>query len=277
MSVLTNSGSRRTRRAETLELPERVDWGQFGYTGQGENRRLVASGLGAGFIQAWGRPRGRVQPEHVSIYGPTGSGKSHFEKTILLMRAAARKSTTIIVATKPDDHTLTSMGWPVVDEWPAGYDKQQVIYWAKSRDLGEQGLAQQRKKVMSLLNRVWQPNSNIVLSFDELAYIEQDLGLRVPITRFYREGRALGITLVATTQRPSGVTRYMHSEAGWMVAFAPEDEDDRDRVAQILGNKGYYREVLSELDRERHEFLLIHKLTRESYISHLPKPGRRRK
>lgn len=268
--------SRRTRSGEPVELPDRVPWGKFGYTGQGKERRLIATGLGAGFIQAWGRPRGRVQPEHVSVYGPTGSGKSHFEKSILLMRAAARKSTTIIVATKPDDGTLTSMGWPIVDEWPAGYDKNQVIYWAKAKGLGSRGIDRQREKVMDLLDRVWEPNANVVLSFDELAYIEQDLGLRVPVTRFYREGRALGITLVATTQRPAGVSRYMHSEAGWMVAFAPEDEDDRDRVAQILGNKTYYREVLAQLDREKHEFLMIHKLTRESYISHMPPPRRKR-
>lgn len=270
--------SPRTRRGSLPDrpMPERVDWGKFGYVGKGRDQRLVATGLGAGFIQAWGRPRGKVMPEHVSVYGPTGSGKSHFEKTILKMRAAARKSTIIIVATKPDDGTLTSMGWPVVDEWPAGYDKQQVIFWAKSKGLGSAGLAHQRRKIMGLLNQLWRAESNVVLSFDELAYIEQDLGLRVPVTRYYREGRALGITLVATTQRPAGVTRYMHSEAGWMVAFAPEDEDDRDRVAQILGHKAFYREVLQQLDRERHEFLMIHKLTREAYITSLPKPGRSR-
>jgi hypothetical protein len=236
-------------------------------------------GLGEEFIRTWGRPRGKNMPEHVSIYGQTGSGKSYFERWILQERARRRGSHVVILATKPADKTLSSMGWPVVTDWPPGYGQDQVIYWARQpgKPGDPEGLVAQQHAVRHLLDELWQPDANVVLAVDELAYVVEDLRLRSIATRYYREGRALGITIVATTQRPAGVVRQMHSEAGWRVAFAPTDEDDAKRLAEVLGNRRYYSEVLAELNREKFEFLLQRKLTGESYISSIPKLKRQRK
>lgn len=238
-----------------MPTPQRVPWAE----------------LQPEFLRSWGRPRGKAQPEHVSIYGPTGSGKSYLEKTLLMARANARGSHVVVIATKPADETLRGTGWPIVKSWPPGYGKDQVIFWARARGLERGGLAEQRRQVAGLLDQLWTPDANRIVAFDELAYLEQDLQLKQQITRFYREGRALGLTLVATTQRPSGVSRYMHSEASWTFAFGPKDEDDRDRVAQVLGRKGF-RDVLDDLDRSRREFLMIREVTREVYITHIPAP-----
>lgn len=241
------------RTTATVPTPPRVSWAE----------------LGPEFLRSWGRPRGKAQPEHVSIYGPTGSGKSYLEKHLLMSRAAARGSHVVIVATKPADETLRSTGWPIVKSWPPGYGKDQVIFWARAKGLERGGLAEQRRAVAGLLDALWTPDANTIVAFDELAYLEQDLALKPQITRYYREGRALGLTIVATTQRPAGVSRYMHSEAGWTMAFGPKDEDDRDRIAQVLGRRGF-RDVLDSLDRSKREFLMIREVTREVYITHLP-------
>jgi hypothetical protein len=245
--------NRLTRRPipRTAPDPERVDWRE----------------LGPHFLRSWGYPRGKRMPEHLEILGQTGSGKSFFERTILVERARLRGSHIVVVATKPADATLAGTGWPIITKWPPDYGKNQVIFWAKAKGLDRAGLAQQKARIADLLNRLWVPNSNIIVAFDEIAYLDSDLGLRTPLVRYYREGRALGITIVGSTQRPQGVPRYMHSESGWSVFFAPKDEEDAERMAQVAGSKRIYMPILMELNREKFEFFMVRNLTGENYIS----------
>lgn len=236
--------------------------------------------LAPDFLAAWGRPNGQWQPEHMEILGPTGSGKSFFEKWVLVERVKLRNSAVVILLTKPADKTLATLDWPVVSKWPPSEwnDKNRtVIFHAKSHGLGKAARQRQAEQVEQLLDGLWHPDANVVLAVDEIAYVEQELGLRTHMTTFFREGRTLGITVVASTQRPAGVSRAVHSETAWVVCFAPKDEDDAERMAQILGEKKHYREVLLDLDREKREFVLVHNLTREAYISHIPDLRKRRK
>lgn len=248
-------------------LPDRVGWDL----------------LGPEFFQAWGYPRGEFTPEHIGIYGPTGRGKSYFERYILRERARLRGSRIIVVGTKGADRTLSEFGWPIIEEWPpparwrdrkANFD--QVVFWARTHQLGDEGLDQQGHAVRHLLDQLWVPDANTILAFDEMAYLCEELNrppyrLRSVVSRYLREGRSHGITVVASTQRPAGVVRTMHSETSWSVFFAPKDEEDAERLAQVAGNKLYYRRVLTELNPVKFEFLLVHNLTGESYISSLPK------
>lgn len=228
--------------------------------------------LGPEFLRVWGHPGGRFAPEHLEILGPTGSGKSYFEATILKERARLRGSHIVVIATKPADATISALGWPIVDSWPPNQwrkESAQVVFWARSSSPDERGTETQRAKVNELLHKLWKPESNIIVAFDEIAYVEQDLGLRSMITRYFREGRTLGITIVASTQRPQNVSRYMHSESSWAVFFAPKDEEDAERMAQVAGSKKFWTPVLLDLDRSEKEFLMIHSVTRTAYISHI--------
>lgn len=237
-------------------------------------------GLQEDFIAAWGRPNGDFQPEHVEVLGQTGSGKSYWEKRVLEERVKLRGSHVVVLLTKPTDKTWAASDWPVITKWPPSKWKEenrQVIYHAASRGLGRAALARQSAQVEELLDALWHKDANVILAVDEIAYVEQELGLRTHMTTYLREGRTLGITVLASTQRPAGVSRAVHSETGWAVAFAPKDEDDAERVAQILGEKKHYAEVLMDLDREKREFVIVHTLTREAYISHIPGPKRAKK
>jgi hypothetical protein len=216
-------------------------------------------------------------PEFVEILGQNGSGKSLWERQILLERVAARGPKTtgvVVICTKPADETIESMGWPIIDRWPPDYGKIQNVFWPKPKSgmSDEQRQDYQRGKIRSLLNDLWQPDSNMIVVFDEIAYVEQELKLGPMLVRYYREARALGITIVATTQRPQGVTRYMHSESHWRAFFAPTDEDDAERMAQVAGGKRAYMPLLLSLDRERYEFLLVHKLTNQKVITWVDDP-----
>lgn len=234
--------------------------------------RVAWAHLGPEFIRNWGRPNGRYDPEHLTVYGKSGGGKTYFVGYVLARRAAARGSHVVVVATKKTDRTLSAYGWPIIKDWPPGYQENQVIYWAKPKGISAEHRAPQRVQVKKLMNALWTPNANIIVYWDELTYIEQDLALRTEIATYYREGRANGITNVAAMQRPSGVTRLAHSEAGWTVAFPPKDVDDRNRVAEVLGDRRRFGVLLDTLDRSKHEFIIRHDLTGETYISHLPPP-----
>lgn len=242
--------------------------------------RVPWAELGPDFLLAWGRPNGKFQPEHVEVLGPTGCGKSWWEKWVLLERVKLRHSHVVILLTKPADKTLATLDWPVVTKWPPSQwnDKnRQVVFHAKSSGLSKAARARQAEQVEQLLDGLWHPDANVVLAVDEIAYVEQELGLRTHMTTYMREGRTLGITVMASTQRPAGVSRAVHSETAWAVAFAPKDQDDAERMAQILGEKKHYTEVLMDLDREKREFVLVHNLTREAYISHIPDLRKRTK
>ncbi len=244
-----------TRRGQDspADLPPVVAWEQ----------------LGPQFFEVWGRPHGTVMPEHLSVYGPSGSGKTYFITYVMTERARLRGTHAVVVATKKADRTLTEAGWPVIKDWPPDYGQNQVIWWARG-GLSDQQQAEQSKRVHMMMHTLWQEDANKIIAWDELPYVSLDLGLGRQVATYYREGRSLGITNIAALQRPAGVPRHVHSEVSWTVAFRPKDQDDRDRVAEILGNRKYYRDVLESLDREKRQFVIKRELTGEAFISSLP-------
>lgn len=225
--------------------------------------------VGIDFIRQWGRPHGKFDPEHLAILGPTGSGKSYFMTHVLDERANLRGSHVVILATKPADKTMKRLGWPIAKKWPLlNYDGKKIVYWPQAGDMRE-GVEKQREKVLDFLNDQWKEDANIVIAFDEISYVEEDLGLARQIRRYWREARALGITVVATTQRPFRVNRTMWSEASWTAAFKPKDEEDAKRVAEVLGSRNDYTEILMDELKPR-EFILAQRDSKISYITRIP-------
>lgn len=247
--------STRTQHGPVPEPIDRVPWEE----------------LGPQFFEAWGRPNGQVEPEHLTIYGRTGGGKSYFASYVLRERARLRGSHTVVLATKPVDGTISKMGWPVIRKWPPAYDQHQVIYFAGAKNLSPKAREEQRAKVRELLDGLWSPASNTVVYFDEISYVYNNLKLGNELSAFFREGRALGITCVASAQRPVWTGRTTQSEAGWTVAFPSKDAQDRARVCEVLGDRKLYEPAMSSLDSRKHEFLIKSELTGQAYISALPK------
>jgi nucleoside-triphosphatase THEP1 len=225
------------------------------------------------FIAAWGYPDGKRDPEFVEILGPSGSGKTRFEATILSERVAARGSHCIFVATKKADKSILELGWPVVSDWNGVQQHDQCIFWPQTRALGTRRKAYLAAKIEDLLSRLWHPDANIVIAFDEIATIEAlSPEVKDLISMYWREGRSLGITIVAMKQRPQGVQRDMHSEAAWVVSFRPKDEDDAKRYAELFGSRKQYQPVLMSLDRTKYEFLIQHARSGMAVISWIDVP-----
>lgn len=219
-------------------------------------------------MNTWGRPNGRISAEHISIVGPTGSGKSMFQTYVAEKRVELRDSHVMIVATKPADSTLRDMNWPIIRKYPPDFnDRKHFILWPPSPKNEEEAQKIQRDMIHEALSDKWHEESNFIVVFDEIAYVEVELGLKKIISRYWREGRSLGISIIATTQRPRNVTRYMWSEPSWIVAFQPNDEDEAARVAEIIGGRQKYRDALMNL--EEFQFILISRKERKAYISKL--------
>lgn len=240
--------------------------------------RLPWSVIGPEFIDTWGRPRGKVMPEHLEILGPTGSGKGHALVHILLERVRRRKTSVVYIATKNADATTEQLGWPIVDDWRGVQKHEQVIFWPRTSLTGEEREKYQAAKIQELLDRLWQPGANTVVVFDEFVFIEGlNSRLRALLNMYLREGRSHGLTCVAGKQRVQGSQRDMHSESDWKLAFKMNDLDDNERLAQLFGAKRAYVPIIESLDREKHEFLIQHKLTGSQFISWidtaLPKPS----
>lgn len=232
--------------------------------------RVPWSELEPAFLSSWGWPGGRWEPEHLAILGPTGSGKSYFMTYVIDQRARRAGASAVIICTKPADKTMLRLArdgaWKVRRTWPPDYGEERIIFWPKSSGLAD-GIVKQRKAIYEVLAETWKPDANTLVAFDEIAYVEQELRLQPVVTKYWREARSLGITIVATTQRPRNVSRYMHSEPSWSVAFRPDDEDDAKRVAEIIGGRRLYTPIL--LDLEPHEFVIVRRRAREAYISRI--------
>jgi hypothetical protein len=249
-----------TRRASPAdELPEieRAPW----------------SVIGPDFDRDWGRPDGRPMPEHVEVLGPSGSGKSRFIAQIMQARAVKRHAHEVFLATKPADETIMEMGWPIVKDWRGVAQNPQVIFWPRTSALGKRREAYQEAKIRDLLDHLWEPESNTVLCVDEIAYVQGlSRDLHKTIEMYLREARSSGITLIMGKQRPQGVTRELHANTVWVVAFKPADDDDAERVAQLYGPKRLWMPILQSLDQDRYEFLILNRRTRVAFISRIDVP-----
>lgn len=235
--------------------------------------RAPWSAVAPNFIATWGYPGGKFNPEHLEILGPTGSGKSYFEATVLQERVAARNSAVVFIATKPLDDTIMKLGWPIVSSWREVTRNRQCVFWPQTKKVGSERRAFMEAKIYDLLARIWAAKTKIIVAFDEIATAEK-LSARVKdlIEMFWREARSIGITLVAMKQRGQGIMRDMHSEAAWIAAFKPKHEDDGKYVGSVMGSWRTWLPVLQSLDRARHEFVLLHSLTGLAVISWIDRP-----
>lgn len=206
--------------------------------------------------------RTHKQGEHVAIVGQTGSGKSVLGLSLCKIVAArkgrdGRPTRVVVFATKPRDDTVTSLGWPIIKKWPPSYGQEACIVWPRGG--APSTVAERQRRVIGpLLDVIYQEGGQTVC-IDEAGYFEEPvpngLGLSTTMQQYWTSARALKLTLIAGTQRPRHVTRSMWSEPSWVFIFAPDDEDDLRRVAELSGAREQVLEIAPQLGG--HEFLCV--------------------
>jgi len=253
--------------APGFEWPEEIPWSE----------------LGEEFTDTWGRSaEGKFEGEHLEVTGQSGSGKSYAEATILHQRALRRDTPIVVIATKLDDATverLVARGWPRVRTADEVRTHRQCVFWPDPRGIGHEREEALERAIYELLTILWVKDSNTVVVFDEIGTVEQLPGpgrhrrrLQALIRQYWREGRALGISVVASKQRPVGVVRDQHSESRWKIVFPPADFGDMPRFAELLGRPRDWTPVLESLDQEAHQFVIRNNVLKIAYITWIDFP-----
>lgn len=248
------------RRDPSFSWPERVPWSE----------------LGPAFTAAWGRADpAHPDPEHLEIVGQNGSGKSYLMCTMLQDRMVKRRSGAVIVCTKKADRVFNLLGWPVIDNPRDIKDNPNCLYWPRTSRTGTARREYHDQKINQLLDAVWVKDSNRIIAFDEIGYVESLSGeAKANVQMYWREGRSLGITVVGMKQRPQGALRDMHSESYWTAAFKPKDRADLERWAELFGARRDWMPVFDSLDRGRREFIIANPVHDEAFISWVDTPLR---
>ena len=206
--------------------------------------------------------RAHRQGEHVAIVGQTGSGKSVLGVSLCKVIATRKgkdglPARVVVLGTKPRDDTLSALGWPVVKKWPPSYGQEHCIVWPRGGD-PDTAAKRQAQVFRPLLNAIYHEGGQTV-NIDEASYFEDPLpdglGLKTTMGQYWSNARANKLTLIGATQRPRNVTRLMWSEPSWVCIFAPDDEDDWRRVAELSGAREQVLEITPQLGG--HEFLCV--------------------
>ena len=245
-------------------------------------QRIPWSELAQEFSEVWGRADpSNPQPEHVEVLGINGSGKSLWMAKAVQERMLIRHTPVVICQSKPADDTIMQLGWPIITDGNVQRVRRErwSVYWPQTNATGQARKRYQADQFVKLLDYLWRPQSNTIVVLDDVGYIQ---GLHAsngeplnPIIEMYlREGRSSGISNVLVKQRPQGAKREMHSETQWTVAFAPKDEDDKERFAQLFGPKKQWMPVFDTMDSDKHEFLIKHHRTQSAFISWIDTPLR---
>lgn len=274
-----------TTPAQATAAPVQAPARRGGTPGFQRPAEVPWSSLGFEFLHSWAPAKNPFEGEHVEVSGQTGSGKSYMLATILHTRALERDSATIFVCTKKDDSTvlrLAALGWPICSKFEELRQYRQAIFWPQTDKMGAEREVFFEERIYELLVRLWVGQSNTITVFDEIGFVEElSARLKKMVRMYWREARTLGISIVASKQRPVGVLRDQHSETRWKAVFPPADFADMDRFAELLGRVQDWAPVLESLNQDLHQFVLRNSVTKDVYISwvdfaleklpHLPK------
>lgn len=209
------------------------------------------------------------QGEHVTLIGPTGAGKTTLALALLPLRKYV-----IAFGTKPKDRTMDSLvrtdGWKKVQTWEKMprviRGAARIVFWPKFRTPDDQpaqayeiGRAMREAFVMG----GW------CLLIDELWYMDHVLGLKRMIEALWTQGRSIGLSIVAGTQRPAHVSLLAYDQATHVFFWRDNDERNLKRISGMNGlNAGTIRATVSTLPA--HHVLYVNTRTGAMVVTKAP-------
>lgn len=222
-------------------------------------------------VVPWDRLRRAMrwqQGEHVSLIGPTGTGKTTAMLGLLDMRRYV-----VVIGTKPQDRTLSSLikqdGYKRVYEWPPPVTRNRVVLWPRISRASDISAA--AEVIRHALDEAFAEGGWTVAS-DEVWYLAHKLKLGDLLETYWSQGRSIGLTHVATTQRPAWVPRLMYSSATHLFFWRDNDATNLDAMKNITSgarlNSGDIRKIVSML--EQHEALYVNTRTGDLFRTTAP-------
>lgn len=215
------------------------------------------------FFDAWRWAQG----EHVTIVGPTGTGKTTLMRALMGKRYTAGGAVAVL-ATKPKDATLERWAradnLAVVRTWPPTAPRfrrpadvvlpdgrtvawdHRVMLWPRTDDATSfrDGMEREHRAAINAMF----VQGGWCIAAEELLYLSQDLGLADELTTLWTQGRSNGISVIGGTQRPVNIPLYAYSQASHLFMFGDNDDRNLDRLQGIGGMNGrHLRELVRSL------------------------------
>lgn len=210
--------------------------------------------------------------QHVTLVGPTGSGKTHMAVSLLDMCRYR-----LILATKRQDPLVRSLrehGYMITGElkdiqWDMQANEplhRKVVYWPSFPEKLDQ--RQRQSAQAEAMGRAldWaEKTGGWAVLVDETIWMHRNLGLDRELSGLWFQGRTMGVSVVACAQRPSHVPRLAWTQADYFFIWQTQDKTDLDSLREI--SSGIPRELIEpairNLDWDGHEALFIDARNRE--------------
>lgn len=231
------------------------------------------------FSREYFRP---VPGEHVAIVGPTGQGKTVLQNNIL-----PKFPFVAVFATKPADRSMVDLinrqGYIRLARWNIlpgvnlnPIDNPRRVLWPDATTIDS--VDRQKKVFHEAFEKIFReggkPAASPVgwaIAIDELWYFVNVLGLGMDVKMILLQGRSLGISLIAATQRPKFVPLEVYDQATHLFFFRDNDRNNQQRLSEINArDSGLIKDLVANLDM--HQVLYINTRTGKMARTRAPKP-----
>lgn len=212
------------------------------------------------------------QGQHLSIIAPTGVGKS-----VLMRHLQADRSFVVVVGIKPRDKTLDDLTKPKFGKFretleiprDAGAKYPRILLWPKLRHARDHQW--QAHVIETAIHKCWE-QTNWCIAVDEVGYLCKTLKLTWLCEQLWEQGRSLGISFLAATQRPRHVPLTMFSSASHLFLGGTNDVEDLKRLGGLNGaDTALVKAVLQRLQSKlTHEILYVNAQTGSLCITKSP-------
>jgi hypothetical protein len=200
-----------------------------------------------------------AQGEHITMVGPTGTGK-----TTLALKLLPIREYVVAIATKQRDpvlYRLESQGYIRQDRFEIPAEVHPRIVVAAPLPHGADSLSEQREVVKDALLTVYRQGGWCVY-LDELRYITEHLKLARDVELLWLQGRSAQISVVGGTQRPAYVPLEAYDQATHVFFWRDNDKRNLERIGGLGAHdsQAIAREVAS---LEPHVVLYVNTRTGE--------------
>lgn len=180
--------------------------------------------------------------QHVTVLGPTRSGKTHLAYQ-LLGRTASERLPAMVLVMKPRDRTVSAftkdLGFTRVADWPPQPNpfRKRPPGWTvwprhtfDPEEDDEMMAAVFRRAIIASYKR-----GDRIIFADEVAGLTEELGMKRLLNGVWARGGAMGTGLWSASQRPAYVPLHAYSQAYHLFLTYDPDLNSRKRFAEIGG------------------------------------------